>query len=129
MMMRLADFYLMYAEVLNNQGNDAIASEYMNKVRRRAYGFNPDVPEPSVDYNLAGSQLRDSIREERWRELFAEGHRWYDIKRWQIGEQEAAKYPTVSSGQVKFDAPRDYYLPIPLSEMNTNTAIVQSTGY
>ena len=85
--MRLADVYLMYAEVMNNLGMDNIASEYMNKVRRRAYGFSPDSPEAGVDYTgLTDIGLRDSIREERFRELFAEGHRWFDIVRWGIVE-------------------------------------------
>ena len=127
-MTRLADIYLKYAEVLNAQGNDANASEYMNKVRRRAYGLDPNTPDASVDYNLAGTQLRDSIREERFRELFAEGQRWYDITRWGIVEQELAKYPRVRSGEVIYN-PRDYYLPIPQQELDANTAISQSEGY
>jgi len=129
LLMRLADIYLMYAEVLNAEGDDAMAAEYMNKVRRRAYGFDPDVAEPSVDYTgLAGSQLRDSIREERFRELFAEGHRWYDIVRWGIVEEEVNKYEKVRSGEIIYNA-RDYYLPIPIREMEANTVIVQSDGY
>ncbi len=126
---RLADVYLMYAEVLNEEGDDATASEYMNKVRRRAYGFDPNTPEASVDYTgLTGTQLRDSIREERFRELFGEGMRWYDVKRWQIGAEEAARYQRVVSGVINFDD-IDYYLPIPQTELDNNDAIEQSTGY
>lgn len=129
-MMRLADIYLMYAEALNASGQDGEAAEYMNKVRRRAYGFDPDTPETSVDYTgLAGDQLRDSIREERFRELFAEGHRWYDIVRWDIADKEAAKYPKVRSGEIIFNNPHDNYLPIPVSELETNTKMTQSNGY
>lgn len=129
-LMRLADIYLMYAEALNATGQDAQAAEYMNKVRRRAYGFDPDTPEASVDYTgLTGDQLRDSIREERFRELFAEGHRWYDIVRWGIADEEAAKYPSVRSGEVIFDNPHDNYLPIPVSELETNMEMTQSQGY
>ena len=129
--MRLADLYLLYAEILNNEGQDVMASEYMNKIRRRAYGFNPELPEPTVDYTgLAGTQLRDSIREERFRELFAEGHRWYDITRWGIAEEEAMKYNefNVTQGPIIFDA-KDYYYPVPLSEIDTNPAAIPSTGY
>ncbi len=125
---RLADIYLMYAEAMNAQGNDAVAAEYMNKVRRRAYGLDPDAPDASVDYVLGGTQLRDSIREERFRELFAEGQRWYDITRWDIVEEELAKYPSVRSGTVIYN-PEDYYLPIPQQELDTNPNITQSTGY
>ncbi len=131
LIMRLADVYLMYAEAMNNQGFDAEATEYMNKVRRRAYGFNPDSPEPGVDYTgLTGSVLRDSIREERFRELFAEGHRWFDIVRWGIVEEEVLKYNTmkVTQGTILYH-PWDNYYPIPLAEVDNNTNMVPSTGY
>lgn len=129
--MRLADIYLMYAEAMNNQGFDDIATEYMNKIRRRALGFSPDTPEPTVDYSgLTGNQLRDSIREERFRELFAEGHRWFDIVRWEIVEEEVLKYneKNVTQGIIIYH-PWDYYYPVPLSEVDNNVNMVPSTGY
>lgn len=125
---RLADIYLLYAEALNATGNDTDAAEYMNKVRRRAYGLDPDTPTPAVDYNVTGTQLRDSIREERFRELFAEGHRWYDIVRWNIVGEELVKYPRVRSGTVIYN-PIDHYLPIPQDELDINPNIQPSTGY
>jgi len=130
-MMRLADVYLMYAETMNQLGNDGTASEYMNKVRRRAYGFGSNMPDPSVDYTgLTGAQLRDTIREERFRELFAEGHRWYDIVRWKIVEEEILRYndKRVTQGQILFH-PKDYYYPIPLQEIDNNFKMRPSTGY
>jgi len=125
---RLADIYLLYAEALNAQGNADMAAEYMNKVRRRAYGLDPEMPSAEVDYNVTGTQLRDSIREERFRELFAEGHRWYDIVRWDIVEEEIAKYPRVRSGAVIYN-PIDYYLPVPQQELDINPNMQPSTGY
>jgi tetratricopeptide (TPR) repeat protein len=130
-MMRMADVYLMYAEVMNNLGVDDVASEYMNKVRRRAYDKDPDTISPEVDYvGLVGNQLRDSIREERFRELFGEGHRWFDIVRWKIVEEEVLKYneKRVTQGPIVFNA-RDYYYPIPLQEIDTNPNIKRSTDY
>jgi starch-binding outer membrane protein, SusD/RagB family len=129
--MRLADVYLMYAEVMNRLNNDAVAIEYVNKVRRRAHGFSPDVAEASVDYTgLSNTQARDSIREERFRELFAEGHRWFDIVRWKIVKEEVEKYNTknVTQGEIVFHE-KDYYYPIPLEEVDTNSGMVPSTGY
>jgi len=130
-LLRMADVYLMYAEVMNNLSNDATASEYMNKVRRRAYGFDPNSNQPTVDYTgLAGTQLRDSIREERFRELFAEGHRWYDIVRWGIVEEEVLKYNVynVTQGKILY-RDRIYYYPIPLQEVDNNKSVVPSTDY
>ena len=129
--MRLADVYLMYAEVMNALGNDAIAQEYVNKVKRRAYGYNPETPQPEVDYTgLSGIQLRDTIREERFLELFGEGHRWYDIVRWEIVEEEVLKYNEyrVTQGPIIFHE-KDYYYPIPLQEVDNNINMVPSTGY
>ncbi|WP_421872683.1 RagB/SusD family nutrient uptake outer membrane protein [Marinoscillum sp.] len=102
----------------------------MNKVRRRAYGYDPETAEPSVDYNLAGIQLRDSIREERFRELFAEGHRWYDIVRWGIVEEEVMKYNDfrVTQGMIIYDD-KDYYYPVPIQEIDNNPNMTPSTGY
>ena len=129
--MRLADVYLMYAEVMNELNNDVVAIEYMNKVRRRAFGFDPDVPESSVDYaGLSSQQTRDAIREERFLELFGEGHRWFDIVRWKIVQEEVEKYNTknVTQGEIVYQD-KDYYYPIPLEEIDTNTEMIPSTGY
>ena len=46
---RLPDIYLMYAELLVAEGREAEALEYVNKVHRRAYGYDPDSTSP-VDY-------------------------------------------------------------------------------
>jgi tetratricopeptide (TPR) repeat protein len=130
-LMRLSDVYLMYAEVLNHNGQDFEAQEYTNKVRRRAYGLDPEMPQPEVDFDgLSGAVLRDSIREERFRELFAEGHRWYDIVRWKIVEEEVNKYNEfrVTQGEIIFHE-KDYYYPIPLQEIDNNVNMVPSKGY
>ena len=129
--MRLADIYLMYAEVLDELGQDAEALEYVNKVRRRAFGFDPNVPQAEVDYTgLSGNEVTDVIREERFLELFAEGHRWYDIVRWGIVEEEVLKYNDfrVTQGEILFHE-KDYYYPIPLQEVDNNVNMTPSTGY
>lgn len=127
--LRLADLYLMYAEALNKAGNDVLASEYMNKVRRRAYLSDPETPNPEIDYTgFTGTQLQDSIREERYRELFYEHHRWDDIRRWGIGEEEFAARGTNSAGNIVFDE-HDYYLPMPQEDIDANINLEQSPGY
>jgi tetratricopeptide (TPR) repeat protein len=131
LIMRLADVYLMYAEVMNNTGSDAVALEYVNKVRRRAFGFDPNTPSAIADFTgLSETQLRDVIREERFRELFGEGHRWYDMVRWKIVEEEVLKYNVkrVTQGEILFHE-KDYYYPVPLQEVDNNTRMKPSTGY
>jgi hypothetical protein len=125
---RLADVYLMYAEALNASGNDAVALDYVNRVRRRAYGGVPTTPGPNDLIGLTGTVLRDAIREERFKELFGEGHRWYDLRRWGIIQQELARYKTTRVGPITYE-PKDAYLPIPQDEIDRNPNITQSTGY
>ncbi|MCK0146025.1 RagB/SusD family nutrient uptake outer membrane protein [Arenibacter sp. F26102] len=128
--MRLGGVYLLYAEVLNALDQDTDALEYVNKVRRRAYGKDVNTPDPEVDFaGLTGTGLRDSIREERFRELFNEGQRWFDIVRWGIAAEESAKYEKVRSGTISFQDPKDNYLPIPREELESNSALTPSTGY
>ena len=126
-MIRLADVYLMYAEVQLQLGNTAVATEYVNKVRRRAWN--------EADYDAPGTQGEDFatvtmaiLQEERYKELFWEPHRWFDLCRWGILEEELAKYPTTRAGVVKYDD-IDYYCPIPESQLNVNPALEQSMGY
>ena len=47
-MIRLADIYLLYAELIKDD-NPILGLEYINKVHRRAYGYSPDAPSP-YDY-------------------------------------------------------------------------------
>lgn len=130
-MLRLADVYLMYAEVLQATGNDGLALEYVNKIRRRAHSADPEIPVPGVDHiGIAGTTLRDAIREERFLELFAEGERWYDIVRWKIVREEVLKYNDmrVTQGEIVYHD-KDYYYPVPLQEIDNNPNMTPSTGY
>lgn len=124
---RLADIYLMYAEVMLKLNSVDVATEYVNKVRRRAWGeSNYDVPgTKGEDFSTVTMEI---LQEERYKELFFENIRWYDICRWGILEQELAKYPSTKAGTVHYD-PQDYYLPIPESELRTNPLMKQSKGY
>ncbi|HEY8956790.1 RagB/SusD family nutrient uptake outer membrane protein [Chitinophaga sp.] len=69
---RLADILLLRAEALGKLGKDGDALPLLNKVRQRA-GLD--------DYTGAGEELATTILEERLRELFYEGHAYYDLVR------------------------------------------------
>ena len=130
-MFRYSDLLLMYAELLNATGNDAQAMEMTNMVRRRAFNKAVNAPAPDVDLmGIGNTVLRDAIREERFKELFAEGHRWYDITRWKIVETEVNKYNAmrVTQGQIVYHD-KDYYYPVPLQEIDNNANMVPSRGY
>ena len=135
--LRMADLYLIYAEALTKTGNNILALEYINKVKRRAYGFPVNTPS-AVDYasltsatNAAPADhlANDPLKYERWAELFAEGQWWLDVRRWRIGDKESAYYGSVKAGPLVWSDYK-YSLPIPEVEMNNNTKIQkQNDGY
>jgi starch-binding outer membrane protein, SusD/RagB family len=135
--LRLADIYLLYAESLIKTGNSTLGLEYINKIKRRAYDLPVDSPS-LVDYaSLSSATMaapadhlyNDPLKYERWAELFAEGHWWFDVCRWRIGDKEAAYYVKVKSGILNWKDSK-YALPIPESEMNNNNKIQkQNDGY
>lgn len=73
---RFADVLLMAAEALNKSGNDATARTYLNRVMERAYGNTSN--NVTVE---AGAELTAIILEERRKEMFGEGHRFFDLVR------------------------------------------------
>lgn len=90
-LLRLAEFYLSYAEALNecNPGNADILN-YLNLVRERA-GI------PGFDESLLEDQkkTREAIRRERRIELaFENDVRYNDIRRWKIVEEVYGDEPT-----------------------------------
>ncbi|QMW04652.1 RagB/SusD family nutrient uptake outer membrane protein [Spirosoma foliorum] len=133
--LRLADIYLLYAETLTHTGDNATALEYVNKVRRRAYGYAVNTAS-AVDYKTLTDQTsapdavlkNDPLKYERWAELFGEGHWWFDVCRWKIGDKEAAYYQRVRGGAIQWD-PTDYAQPIPINEITSNFSMKQNPGY
>lgn len=77
---RLAEFYLSYAEALNeyDPGNADIL-KYVNMVRARA-------GQPNLPAGLNQVDMRKRIRNERRIELSFENHRFWDVRRWKIAE-------------------------------------------
>lgn len=83
---RLAEFYLNYAEALNEiSPTDGASYAAVNEIRRRA-----GIPELSVADARYDTQdkLREAIRRERAIELAFEEHRYWDVRRWLIADQE-----------------------------------------
>lgn len=78
---RLAEIYLNYAEAEYHLGNEDVAREYVNKVRARASVNMPPIDE-------SGEALLERIYHERRIELAFEGHRYFDLRRWKIADNE-----------------------------------------
>ena len=140
---RLAEIYLNYAEAMFWDGKEDIARTYVNYVRERARGGNPDIV---PDVTESGDALWKRIQNERKIELAFEEHRFFDVRRWKIAEDTqvgqfhgvritkmadgSKKYEVVNVGNKRnFVAPNHYLLPIPNYERRKNTAIEQNPGY
>ncbi|MCM1109661.1 MAG: RagB/SusD family nutrient uptake outer membrane protein [Clostridium sp.] len=77
---RLALAYMYLAEIANYEGDNATVVKYINEIRKRAYGDNWD--ESKFGYK-AGSFLDNEIAilQEKAKEFFQEGQRWWDLRR------------------------------------------------
>ena len=124
---RYADVLLMYAEACLNTSNVAKAKEYINTVRAR-------VGLPEVEATDA------TLRHERRCELAMEGHRWFDLVRWQGVDGNGLKahmdaYKATESADVQhhiqeFVAGKHEIFPIPQEERQLNpTFMEQNPGY
>jgi len=139
-LIRLAEVYLLYAEAAKGSNDNTTALEYLNKTKRRAYGYPVNVTSP-VDYtSLTGTTAaigdpvlgNNPLYYERFAELFNEGGWWFDVCRWRIGASEAAYYQTALnvSGNLAWKD-KTYSWPIPQAEFNSNPKIAgqQNQGY
>lgn len=79
---RTAEAYLNMAEAEAQLGNDGEACRWLSKLRENRIANGGTV-------GLAGAELINFVREERERELFLEGQRWFDLRRYMVD----AKYP------------------------------------
>jgi len=122
---RYAEILLMFAEA-NCRVNHAVTSEAMealNKVHRRAYGLDPEVP-AGVDFaatNYDAASFIDLIIRERGYEFIYEGKRWLELKRTEKVDE------LIQYGKGKTVAEKHLLWPIPVSEMNYNKALDPKT--
>lgn len=115
--LRLGDIYLLYAEAMNQTGQDAEAETYVDLVRARAgLGSISDV---MTDQGLT---LYEAIKLERRLELAQEANRFFDLVRW--GDAGTVL------GPLGFQANKHEHYPIPQTEIDdSNGALVQNPNY
>lgn len=117
---RYADVLLMAAEALNENGKQQQAIEYLNRVRERARGANPEVLPDITTTNQ--QELREAIYDERRAELALEGHRFFDLLR----TGRAAEV----LGPFGFEEGKHELLPIPQSEIDLSQGVLtQNPGW
>lgn len=120
--LRLADILLLKAEALNEKGDVAGAAVLVNQIRSRV--LLPDITTSDQ------ATMRLAIEKERRLELAFEGHRWFDLKRTgrAIEVINSVKGPGGQSLGYQLKQERLIW-PIPQSEMDKNSNLVQNLGY
>ena len=87
---RFAETLLLASEAHHNLGNNDLALRYINMVRRRGYGLDPNAAAPAVDFTV---WTQDTYLEESARELAFENNRWFLLKRLGVlGERVSLHY-------------------------------------
>lgn len=137
---RYAEILLNYAEACIELGEETEARFALNQIRKRA-GM-PDIED-------TGEALKERYRNERKIELAFEEHRFFDIRRWGIGNQTivpaksinityelntdhtTSATPTYSLSVIDQRAWQDkaYFMPVAREEMNKNELLIQNPFY
>ena len=132
---KFSEFYLIAAEAAVKLGKNSDAKEMVNVLRARAgkqtYCVNKraaQVADHSAEMIAATPETItiDFILDERSREFWGEGYRWFDLVRTQKWAERATIYHIAGSGytdkdleEFKRDIPAGYYLrPIPQSQLD-----------
>ncbi|MCQ2183860.1 MAG: RagB/SusD family nutrient uptake outer membrane protein [Bacteroidales bacterium] len=144
--LRYSDVLLMYAEAVacdpedNDAGDIARAYEYMNQVRRRAFGFDI-LSESPVDVPDEGKYLiMDTLEDERARELGFELTRKDDLIRWGVFyprmKEVQSMLPSSTATCILSAAlyfgnveAKDELWPVPSREIGTNASLEQNPGW
>ena len=132
---KFSEFYLIAAEAAVKLGDNENAKKYVNVLRERAgkqtYCVNKRAPQ-TADFSkemVAATPATitiDFILDERSREFWGEGYRWFDLVRTQKWTERASVYHIAGSGytdkdleEVHRDIPVNYYIrPIPQGQLD-----------
>ena len=132
---KFSEFYLLAAEAAVKLNKNSEAREYVNVLRARAgkqtFSQNDDVAVSvdNTDAMLAATPATitiDYILDERSREFWGEGYRWYDLVRTQTWADRATVYHIADVGYTDKDLkefrrsiPAEYYIrPIPQGQID-----------
>lgn len=138
-LIRLADVYLFAAEAAFELGQNDKALQYVNDVRTRArlsarkeVGYKTHVSTVSEFPKPLTSITRDNIYDERRRELFCEGHRFFDLVRTGKAAEKISALKTDAFGMpIMFQAGKNEVFPIPQNEIvkHTGGKLIQNPNY
>lgn len=114
---RFADVLLMYAEAANELGMLDEAREAVNRVRQRP---SVNMPPLTGEETSDKASMFEAIVHERQVELAFENHRFSDLRRWGLAEQELG-----SLGYL----PKHRFFPLPQLEDDMNPALDQNPDW
>ena len=128
----VSDMYLVAAEAYLMAGQQAQALDKINAVRGRAglaalSSFGAYQPEYSTTGSFTIKDI-DLILDERARELYAEGHRWMDLRRTKQLVRynvQFSEYISDAAAMANNKGEIKWYRPIPANEISANTGISQ----
>jgi len=144
-MFRYGEILLNYAEAVNEVFKNPnlkdtelnkTAIEVLNLVRRRTLVLMPNIATTTTYDNFV-----EIVRRERFVELAFEDHRFWDIRRWMIGDKTTEIYgmKIVKDGTKFIYTPQKivdrvwddkyYFYPISQAELNKNKMLKQNTGW
>ena len=118
--LRLAEQYLIRAEAYCRKGSFSKASTDLTTLRKTRFSNGGNI-------SVSESDWMDVISDERVRELYMEGFRLQDLKRWHKGFERSAQSSCVEDGgtlKVSADAPL-FVWPIPRNEIEAPGSEIQ----
>jgi starch-binding outer membrane protein, SusD/RagB family len=135
---RYAEILFNYAEASLELGEIETATTYINMIRNRA-----GLPDFTGD-------ITEALRHEKKVELFAEEHRWYDIRRWKILEESmspplygidileiqdgngnaiSTRWKRIEAQVPNNPSEKLYWIPIQTDELKKAPQLEQNPGY
>lgn len=141
-LLRLGELYLNVAECYAALDDTENAIKYLNFIRERA-----GVPKLEMK-DLQNMSIIDWVRSERFIELWGEGHRYYDLRRWLLAPEmlkagtreglsvEKKENPSIEEFNQRTEVLQDftwtnkmYLLPIHIDEVYSDPQLVQAPEY
>lgn len=116
--LRYADILLIYAEAANEYHEGPTTDAYAKLNLLRSTRSASDAPA-----GMSREQFRSFVLAERGREFALEGIRRFDLLRWNVYLPVMNKISAGQNNISKVRSLRNMLLPIPLSELNSNSAI------
>lgn len=118
------EMFLIQAEAALKQHDVAGAQTALLVVAKR----NP-VYQSVADLPSSEDELMAFLQDERARELFQEGHRLYDLRRWDVKADVYASSPTNVAWMITGYDISDLVFPIPDAEINAGFGVAQNDGW